>query len=500
MKAIRKHFPRPYRWLKPALALALVGSLCASATAQKQLAKKPYAGNLYGTELLPDLVEHLAFAARGYEDRWWGYPGANIVVVGDSLMWGTVSEKAFWTGAIHQFKCRIQERYNPPGVVGGYGFMRFANFVNGTPVGDVDAPMVAQRGVVDAFSRSAGLCGHTIAITPSATETGLFYNNMVVKFAGNNESQNAQHRTAITSVDLLYAQGDSGAYSAISAWSFGTQPPLDVQRDLWQSGHILNTRTIDFATNRQRVSGLAPLDPNLSYYLALGNGIQSGNLFIPGVVAYNGDEQSGVRVMNLANIGRSAVDAIAYGNPLQMRNLVDMWVEDGSYGAWIICLGQNDLYFGNGEFSPSSFLGNMESLIKRIRFETGNKGKALLIVPPWRTDDPSLWARPRGFGHPLDYYDAYFKLRQEFPENVIVWDLPAFYGSDRATINVGWWQKDLVNKFLNSEPRGFVDKVHLTTAAQSDIATVLYDIFTNDVVAKPLRARPGDKEKPQNAE
>lgn len=494
MSAIRAKFLIQYCALKFALVIALASVAINIASAQKFLPKKHYAGNLFGAELLPDLAEKLAFASRGYEDRWWGYPGANIVVIGDSLLWGTVSDKAFWTCAVHQFKCRMQQHYNPAGVPGGYGFMRFANYLNGTPMGGVDGPMFSQRGVVDAFSRNAGIGGHTIAITPSPTETGLFYNNMVVKFAGYGESGDANHRTAVTSVDLLYSQGDSGAFSAVSAWTFGTLPPLDPQRDLWLNGHFLNTRTIDQMTNRVRLNGFTPLDPNQSYYLSLGNGIQSGNLFVPGVVSYNGDEQSGLRVMNLANIGRSAVDAVGLGNPIMLRNAVDMWVEDGSYAAWIVCLGQNDVFFGVGDYSPESFFENLRILVNRIRFVTGGNGKVLFVVPPWRTDEPSLWNRARGSGHPLDYYDAYYRLRQEFPQNAILWDMPAFYGSDRATINQNWWQKDLVDKFSASEARGFIDRVHLTTAAQKDIADVLYDIFTNDVTVKPLRAKPSKGE------
>jgi hypothetical protein len=332
-----------------------------------------------------------------------------------------------------------------------------------------------------------------------------YTNCVAIKFAGSGGADITNRRVGVTQVDLLYSEGSAGLFTGNAGWRWTTTDPTNaagVTSAITASATALNTATGTNQLNRVRVSGGSAVSATTDYWLLVGCGT-SGNLYFPGVIAYNGDVDRGVRVHNLATPGRTAYECARYGAAGAMDRAVNFWASSTRFAGnpclWIISFGQNEVVTPTGDNTPANFELNMRALIRRIVDLEPTNPKVLLVIPPWRCDNATYWSRARGSGHPLDYHDVYYKLAAEFPNDVALLDLPKYFGCDYSKLNSSWFETYLLStdgRWPSLVAPGATDYVHWSNAAQEMLAGVMMDLTARahlvfkpgDLAAMPMAA------------
>lgn len=251
--------------------------------------------NPYG---IPDYVTNpgaLATFFKGLNKSAYVQGGVDVLCYGDSISRGGNSESVLSHGYLSLVQSEIQAAYNPIGVPGGRGFVPVAtgsgaSWVN--PTAGVVSPSL-----------------FTITGTPAyngrfTTAPGLYACRMNAA-SGNS----AAYTFNGAATDALFTKSGITAVSALTyAPNSHTVIPFTVYNNttttMAASGNFNG-----FAATGGKVTLLASgLNPLHSYTVTVSAPASGGNVWLSGLIAFNGDENCGVRFHNLANWGSRLCD------------------------------------------------------------------------------------------------------------------------------------------------------------------------------------------------
>ncbi len=211
-----------------------------------------------------------------------GYGGLDIVALGTSILRGYGLGSPTYDSPIHQLKVRLQSRYNPAGVLGGFGLVR----------ADAD-PGFTQGATPFTVGSGAAMIGDGRG-SNTAMQMRFWFDGAATDAAAK--------RLGITAFEPIYvptAAAQSFAWDLHGSNAFVTTGSGSVAHNT-----IVSTGTQSWATHHGSIpvdvtSGAAPtLSATNSYSLQFSPA--SGSIWLNGVIAYNGDIDCGVRVHNLA--------------------------------------------------------------------------------------------------------------------------------------------------------------------------------------------------------
>ena len=243
-----------------------------------------------------------------------GYGGIDVVFACDSIGEGSISTNPAYDGWHHQVKLDLQAALNPVGVIGGYGFMSSVAGYLGTPA---------------TYNTIFGTTSNT-QVYQSIKNLGLTNNNA----NGSNGSYftldgtlPARFRGAISSIQYI-GSAEAGIATASRVDCGSNTPGASMigagnvfsgthnQAAAGSTGYYGGARfgTATAPSNSNFVSGFSPSAKNYVQWASMAAG--GLNSEYDGIIAYNGDEQCGVRCHDMSHYGAfilgGAVNAGAY--------------------------------------------------------------------------------------------------------------------------------------------------------------------------------------------
>jgi lysophospholipase L1-like esterase len=398
-----------------------------------------------------------------------GAGGIDIICYGDSIIEGFNSADPTFDSAIHYLKVKLQEKYNPSGVIGGYGF--FPSSLGG---GNNSPYLWTTFGTV-------GMEGGPYSIKgmgrggQGAAGTG---NGLSVRLNGANP---AYYRTAADAIQILgikhVAYGTDrwdigvGSLPAIGAGSItGTHNHFNSGGATY-GGLRFGTALEPSFTNK------ITLTPSNDNYLRWATPTDTGKYgSIDGVIAYNGDFTCGVRLHNLGYFGKKLSDQISFVKDQQgsgTNGTFVMWGQGLKTGGacnaklYIMDWITNDCGFGSTpSVTLTSFQTQYAEAVDYI-LSLASKPSVLLVIPPKRTDNGNLIGARTTVGERWeDFRDAIFAIAFS-RSNVAVLDLNAYFNdsSNAATgqlADAGWYD----------------DGVHFSDGGQKAWGELMFKILT----------------------
>lgn len=221
--------------------------------------------------------------------------GTSILCFGDSIGRGGNSETILHSGMFSQIQTALQQKYNPTGVRGGRGFIPVAT-------GSASSWNNPNTGV-----QSAAVW----TLTGAAAYNGRFMTTpgcYVIRLnAGSGSS------LAITmdgaAADAEFKRSGITAFSAVT---FGPNSHTVIPFTVYNNTTSSTTASGNFdgfsATGGKITSLATGLNPLHSYTITITAPASGSNVWLTGGIAYNGDEQCGVRLHNLCNWGSRLCD------------------------------------------------------------------------------------------------------------------------------------------------------------------------------------------------
>lgn len=390
-----------------------------------------------------------------------GLGGVDIVLIGDSIMEGYIhpAGEYAWNKWGHRLKVKMQKALNPISVPGGYGFMpaRQGNdtdhwTLTGTWVKTDPSNSTAARSCNAAFGAQTALS------KVNGTSTYMF--------AGN-DANAAYCKKNLTSLDIVARQSSSGGIVRIDV-SEGADPVLDAGVKLKAT---INTNNASVAYGvRYPSSAWTVSSGDVAFNRAADNRFlisapsSSGNLFWDGVIAYDGDENAGVRVHDVSNHGSMTTNYAAGSNTLiaSLDRFGDLDDSDtttvGARRAKLVVFDwiTNDMGLNTPTTVPfATFIANYGAQIDQA-LALPSKPSVLLYIPP-----------PGGSGTREANYPEWvrgIKSLAATRSNVTVLDMWSFLGNEPRsglTTSLNW----------------AADHLHFTPYYQEALATLVSQIL-----------------------
>jgi hypothetical protein len=402
----------------------------------------------------------------GKDSAGTGYGGIDIACWGDSILEGYNGTDVTFDSAVHRLKVKLQERYNPSGVVGGYGYLPFRHgnsvqsvlniigTVNGTPYGGYE------------FKGGAN------GTPPTKSFTGN--NGVYVRF---NPASPVWKRMAVDAVQYIgwkfvdhgNARWDIGVGAAPTIGA-GTQTGTHSQAPTagFHSSERFGTSTDPGFT--QKIS-LTSTDDN--YVQVVGDAGGSAIVAYDGLFCYNGDFTCGVRLHDMSIFGSTIGAALGYikennvgSNPPSMgtggltggSTNLKLYIFD-----WIT----NDC--GQGATPGTSLASFLDSYGQAIDYALGRPSKpSVLLIIPTQSNSSSLASRTTVGERYQDFVDGIYGLANA-RSNVAILDLWQYF--DRTAMNPSSGQI--------FEAGWYNDGVHPSSRGQYAIGDLMYKMLTD---------------------
>lgn len=287
-----------------------------------------------------------------------GSGGVDVVMVGDSKTDGANTSTVLYSNVPHRVKLGLQKALNPIGTTGGYGFM--AQTKASYSAGAWAAANTLGQYVCTKEANVTLNAGWWIGFTSTAYNAAA--PRARYEFDGT-ASDALWKRSGVTSVDYVLSRScatrfdlstTAGSFIALGA---GTNTEL-VASQASTDGYRKNAKLAGATLNPAQVNVVqwAPSDT-------------SGSTFLHGLIAYNGDEDCGVRLHQLAYGGKKASDLNGDGNGLNVFYSF-MTATSPSTATYsrncklvILNLGFNDFYFGGDK---ATYYTNLLALVDKF--------------------------------------------------------------------------------------------------------------------------------------
>jgi len=303
-----------------------------------------------------------------------GLGGVDVVCIGDSIMEGQGATNSLFDSFQHRLKVKLQDKYNPADVPGGFGFLPTARASN-TPLN-----WWTMEGSPTLVDPSYGVGYRRTNYNPSNGER--------IRYAFDGTS-NRFLREGVTdlqfavvanntwdSAGVSWDVSDSDAYVTVGTGNVATGSDAGV-----------DSTPLDAAYRGSRITGLSSSSMNCFQLSAA-----SGVAWYCGAFAYNGDWQAGVRLHGLGNGSLNTTSATqSDGNSGALKASVDAFGTATGSGAtnaklFILNLLTNDIGTSSTpDFTVATFKANYQTLITRILGLT-SKPCIMLSIPPARND------------------------------------------------------------------------------------------------------------------
>lgn len=402
----------------------------------------------------------------GKDSAGTGYGGIDIACWGDSILEGYNGTDVTFDSAVHRLKVKLQERYNPSGVVGGYGYMPFkhGNGVNSvvTNIGTVSGTPFG------GFEFKGGLAGLGNPATLSFTGA----NGCYVRF---DPTIAVWKRMSVSEIQWIgwkfggygTARWDIGIGSAPTIGA-GSQTGTHTQAV--GSGYHSGER---YGTSNGFTNKISLTASNDNYVQVVGDSGGSATVAYDGLFCYNGDFTCGVRLHDMSIYGMKitnqynaivetpgggAVPSMGTGGLIGGCTNAKLYIFD-----WIT----NDC--GQGASPTTSLSAFLSTYAAAIDYALARPSKpsVLLVIPP-QSDNSTLAARSTVGERFQDFVDGIYGLANA-RSNVAILDLYQYF--DRAAISsstgsvfdAGWYS----------------DTVHPSTKGQYAIGDLMYKILTD---------------------
>jgi lysophospholipase L1-like esterase len=408
-----------------------------------------------------------------------GGVGCDIVCIGSSLTRGLNDPTHFRTGWVHRLKLLIQGRYNPTSVLGGYGFVRAWDTVGGTRN---DSTFQSIAGTVNASS--GGTCITRNRLPQNATPRT---HKVIYNFDGTAADAVASRR-GVTDIEALIHGAGGGNPTTTDGridLQIGSAPATTTAGTL-QSATINTSEaaaTANYPDWRIRYNtGLVATNNNFFQY---GNGSSTpgGSLqdfWNAGVIAYNGDWATGVRVHNLGFPGGESGN---WGSGDELTCQVDRWATGATTGArnaklFIVEIPINDY---RSAVALATFQTNINNLLNRIQSQPSSPG-VLLVIPPMAAD-AATWASPTA-ANPSSRSDLarqmvnwVYSLAASRPGTAVV-DLIEILGGSFHYVDAtdNGYRTALVSRGFNES-----DLIHWSASMQSWVADGIFGAIATEV-------------------
>lgn len=381
-----------------------------------------------------------------------GFGGVDVVFFGDSILAGGIAQSFLYDSAAQILKRKLQSKYNPivngTQVPGGYGFIpALCNEGSGLWSGvSSDVFTFSASGWTKVLQGSSGGVANRRAQATSAS-------GAQARFVLDGTNANARgKRSQVTDVEFVAA---SGTGTGTFTYDVTATDVFPIAGTGTPTGTVSTTKSGSTIWGKhfgRTISGLVPAVIN---DITVSNPT-GGDLYLDGIIAYNGDYDCGIRVHNVSEWGSKVSDFSA--STLQAN--IDRW-GDKSGGAtnatlfvfnWIT----NDVGSGTGSAETISAYTAAYGAIIDEALGLASKPSVLIVIPPC----------PNATIYLTNGYSAFRDAAKNLAatrNNVAVIDL---------------WEmtnNDLYSGTLTSLGWNSSDGVHYSSTFQEAFANILYD-------------------------
>lgn len=392
----------------------------------------PYTINITGGVLEPvniigahNLVEGLANWRNSLSMVGVGLGGVDIVCYGDSILEGYNATDVSFGSAVHIMKVKLQDHFNPDGVIGGYGFIPVIH-------GGGDNSMVIQFGNLDnSINQSYGVKG-------LSRGWGAGANGYYVRLNGANA---ASMRTAADKVQIVGWQfGDFGLQRVDTHIGNGFGPGgigngiQSFTHDQKPVNGFHGGVRFGNAVNPSDQSSIPLVAANDNYIQIAGPETGNGIIgAIDGFIAYNGDFNAGVRVHDLSKHGSKITEQLkyirdAYGeSPGNSVTWGTGAIGGGSKNAKLIITNfiSNDCGYGPTPETPLATFRSAYGQAMDYLLSLASQ-PSILVVIPQMSNSVELAARTNVGERWIDFRDAV--LEEAAARNLAVFDQFEYFG------------------------------------------------------------------------
>lgn len=230
-----------------------------------------------------------------------GNGGIDIGIYGDSKDEGTGASD-YWHRWPHQLKLILQQRLNPVGVQGGFGYVP-------SMLGD-DTDNMTQ-------DPAASWTVNTNGIGPGTrSQNSSFSSNRYTWQMDGSASDAAYKRANVSSFEVLARRATDGGTARIDVGT-GSVPAIGAGGVL---STTINTNGSSSYGRHWGNLGSGSISRTANNFWSFAAPAASNKFYFDGSIFYDGDENCGVRVHNLANAGTKTDAYIDGASPLALEN------------------------------------------------------------------------------------------------------------------------------------------------------------------------------------
>lgn len=388
-----------------------------------------------------------------------GLGGIDIICFGDSIIEGYSGTDVNWDSAIHHLKVKLQTKYNPSGVIGGYGYMPITH-------GNGNNALWTSFGTVSNGTANLSVVGRS--------KTAAFgANGMYVRLNG---AEPAWKRMAASAVQLIgYKAGSHGT----ARWDTGVGAAPTIGSGVQTGTHNQLYTPIPHSGERYGNAVEPAFTAKIDLTASDDNYIQwaapsaSSNASYDGIIAYNGDFDCGVRLHTLGYYGKKIGEQLPfildqYNSGINGR--VVTWGRGLKTGGacnaklYIMNWISNDCgYSATPSTALATFKTQYEQAVDYV-LALASKPSVLLVIPP-RASSVDLNNRTTEGTRHIDFVNAIYEIA-DARDHVAILDIDLYL--DRG----GVAGADFINAGWNS------DHVHLSSAGQYAMADLMYTMLT----------------------
>lgn len=326
--------------------------------------------------------------------------GIDIVAIGDSRTWGSMSDTGTpysrFEGWVHLLKLDLQAAYNPSGVTGGYGLLLFQD--NPTASGLGFSP-TTQGGNVSATGSP------TYSTDPSAS-SGLGLRHMTTTstlgYYLNSDDDASGYATynlklGTTDFELVYETQSSGG-------TFVVKIQEDAGATSFTAASTSTNATADYGVRSARyqfssATGLGASFGATDFRIRVDTDASLSCKF-QGLILYNGDYSSGVRVHNCGASGSKLSQYSA--NALTALDKFGAGGSTGATNAKLVTINVGGFNELQALQSAATFQSTIDAMVARVTAWTSAPSVLLIIDPR-----PPMDGAPFTAGTHLPLYLAY---------------------------------------------------------------------------------------------
>lgn len=401
-----------------------------------------------------------ALTRAGQTYNGTGQGGVDIVLLGDSNTFGYNTTTRTQDSFAHLYKLRMQQRYNPSGVQGGFGLVQ---------VGWIGTSANQHIGFYSAGSPATLSGGLSSVICQLPASASIRDNRIGIQCDGG-AANAARARLNVTSVDMHYVRASTATSALQFDISTGSAPGASSGGVHAQS---INSNGATSYTLRATKTGLTR---TANHFIQAGSGTSNIGL-VQGFTLYDGDEACGVRVHNLGAPSRTLQSFIGDTN-FAAGNL-DVWCANtgaGAYycGLFVISSGLNECgTLDTPSRTVAQYEADLEAVIARVRNTTNCPSQPCILLRSQFPGGPAfgtqMWARTEN--RPQDYIEIERQVASRHSDIVCYDCTPEAFGFYDINVdsNPGIW-----------EALGFgnADEVHMTSRGAIWHANRLMEITT----------------------